>query len=117
MTMSFFAWAWDGAVVSRLPIATAAAMARARNCLMRFSPSSRTSVRERPDTKVAADVPPEAVQPLGLQHEEHDDERAEQRETEGGDQVVDRRLREEDRPERLHRVADDDGQQGHEGGA
>src|SRR5205814_5298502 len=72
------------------------------------------SVREGPDTEVAADVAPQAVQPLGLQHEEHDDEGAEQRKAQRGNQVAYGRVREQHAAERLHDVADHDGQQRYE---
>src|SRR5262245_38740587 len=71
-------------------------------------------VRERPDPEVTADVPPQTVEPLGFQHEEHDDERAEQAEPQRGDQVVHRRLREEQGPEPLHGIADHERQEGDE---
>src|SRR3989442_6432591 len=116
MTMSALPWAAAGVTGASAAATTASTAIRAiRDLRIRCLPSSRTSVRERPDAEVAADVAPEPVQSLRLQHQEHDDERAEQREPEGPDQVVHRRLREEDGPERLHGVADDDRQQRHEG--
>src|SRR5262245_705477 len=75
------------------------------------------SVREGPDAEVTPDITPQAVQPLGLDDEEGDDEGAEQRETERGYQVEHGGLRKEDAAERLHGVADEDGQQGDEDGA
>src|SRR5437764_13593128 len=74
------------------------------------------SVRERPDTEVAADVPPQAVQAFGLHDEEEDDEGAEQHEAEIRNQVQDGLRLEEDSAERLHGVADHDGQQGDDDG-
>src|SRR5687767_8097491 len=106
MTISWLAEA--GATgPSRAAIATRITRRAVRHLRIGCLPSSRISVRERPDAEVTADVAPEAVESLGLQHEEHDDERAEQREAEGRDQVVHRRLREEHRAERLHGVADE----------
>src|SRR5438067_12905718 len=75
------------------------------------------SVRERPDTEVAPDVPPQAVQALGLHDEEEDDEGAEQHEAEVRNQVQDGLRLEEYSAERLHGVADHDGQQRDEDGA
>src|SRR2546427_4109107 len=43
-----------------------------------------TLFRSRPDTEIVADVPPQAVQPIRLDDQEHDDEGAEQHEAEGG---------------------------------
>src|SRR5437660_7005309 len=74
------------------------------------------SVRERPDTEVAADVPPQAVQALRLHDEEEDDEGAEQHEAKVRNQVQDGLRLEEDSAERLHGVADHDGQQRDEDG-
>src|SRR5436305_13720659 len=72
------------------------------------------SVREWPDTEVAPDVAPQAVQPLGLQHGEHDEEGAEQGKAQRGNQVAYGRVREQHAAERLHDVADHDGQQRYE---
>src|SRR5712664_3846227 len=116
MTISFFAWAWDGTAVSKLPAPSISAVTRTRNCLMHALLSSRTSVRERPDTEIVADVPPQAVQPIRLDDQEHDDERAEQHQAEVGDEVEHGLRGEEDPAEGLHRVADGDGEQGDEDG-
>src|SRR5256885_13729676 len=74
------------------------------------------SVRERPDTEVAPDVPPQAVQALGLHDQEEDDEGAEQHEAEVRNQVQDGLRLEEDSAERLHGVTGHDGQQRDEDG-
>src|SRR5438552_13584157 len=74
------------------------------------------SVRERPDTEVAPDVSPQTVQTLGLNEEEKNDEGAEQQEAEIPNQVQDGFRLEEHSAERLHGVADHDGQQGDEDG-
>src|SRR5215831_1995021 len=117
MTTSPFDWALAGATGQSIPATpTRAAMRMVRHVRIGCLPSSRISVREWPYTKVASDVPPEPVQPLGLEDEEHHDEGTEQRETERGNQVQHGRLREEGAAERLHRVPDDDRQQRDEGG-
>src|SRR5882762_10253790 len=74
------------------------------------------SVRERPDTEIVADITPQAVQPIRLDDQEQDDERAEQHETEVGDQVEHGLRGEEDPAEGLHRVTDANGEQGDEDG-
>src|SRR5512138_3057304 len=113
MTISPLDWAWDEPAVKRLPAATISAVAMARNCFIALSLLAH-SVRERPDPEVASDVPPETVQTLGLHDQEEDDQGAEHHEAEVGNQVEHRRLTEEDPAERLHRVANDDREQGHE---
>src|SRR2546427_4151230 len=50
------------------------------------------SVREGPDTEVVPDVPPETVEPLGLDDQKEDDQRSEEDEAEVRDDVEDRRL-------------------------
>src|SRR5215467_3722962 len=115
MTMSPLDWAWDGAGAARL-IARTSAVTMARICRMDLLLSSRTSVRERPDTEVVADVPPQAVQSLGLDDEEEDDEGPEHHEAEVGDEVEHGLGREEDAAEGLHGVADADGEEGDEDG-
>src|SRR2546427_2155494 len=75
------------------------------------------SVRERPDTEIVADIPPQAVQTIRLDDQEQDDERAEQHEAEVGDQVEHGLRGEEDPAEGLHRVSDGDGEQGYEDGS
>src|SRR5437016_7215262 len=117
MTTSPFDWAMDGVGASRpLPPSTSA-NAIARTCLMSVLLSSRTSVREWPDPEIVADIPPQAVQPLGLDDEEEDDEGAEHHEAEVGDEVEHGLGGEEDATERLHGEADDDGKEGDEDGA
>src|SRR5262245_38192879 len=116
MTISPFDWAWDGVAVSKLPAASISAVVIARIALMNALLFMRISVSERPDTEVAADVPPQAVQPLGLHDQEEDDEGAKHHEAEVGDQVEHGLLREKDAAEGLHAVADDDRQQGDEDG-
>src|SRR6266852_4159573 len=117
MTISPLDWAWDGAAVSRLPAARiSSAVAIAGNSLMVQSPFSRMSVGERPDSEIAADVPPQAVQPLGLHDQEEDDEGAEHHQAEVGNEVEHGLRGEEDSAEGLHGVAADDRQQGHEDG-
>src|SRR5229473_587148 len=107
MTISLLDWALAGAIRPRTPTIAASAIRVVRHLRICSLPSSRTSVRERPDAEVTADVPPEAIQALWLDDQEHDDEHPEQRETEGGDQVAHRRLCEEDGAERLHGVPDE----------
>src|SRR4030095_2514808 len=116
MTISPFDWALDGVAVSKLPAASISAVVIARIALMNTLLSMRISVGERPDPEIASDVPPQTIQPLGLHDQEEDDEGAEQPEAEGGDEVQHGLLREENAAESLHRVADDDRQQGHEDG-
>src|SRR2546427_6925922 len=72
------------------------------------------SVREGPDTEVVPDVPPETVEPLGLDDQKEDDQRSEEDEAEVRDDVEDRRLGEHEAAECLHRVSDADRQQRHE---
>src|SRR2546428_9369616 len=72
------------------------------------------SVREGPDTEVVPDVPPETVEPLGLDDQKEDDQRSEEDEAEVRDDVEDRRLGEHEAAECLHRVSDGDRQQRHE---
>src|SRR3989475_9878733 len=100
-----------------LPATSTSAFAIDRMFFMNALLPSRTSVREWPGPKVAADVPPEPVQSLGLDDQEKDDEGAEQHEAEIGNQVEHGLRREEDPAEGLQGVADDDGQQGDEDGA
>src|SRR2546430_9324105 len=76
-----------------------------------------SSVRERPDAEITPDVPPQAIQPLGLHDQEEDDEGAEHHEAEIGNQIQDGLLFEEHTAERVYGVADQDGQQGDEDGA
>src|SRR5215470_19227758 len=115
MTISPLDWANDGAAVR--PTARVSAVTKDRTCLMSVLLSSRSSVRERPDAEVVADVPPQPVQPLGLHDEEEDDEGAEHHEAEVGNQVQHGLGREEEAPERLHRIAYRDGQERDEDGA
>src|ERR1700675_1232310 len=86
MTISPLDWAWDGAGAARPPASTSD-VTIARTCLMRLLLSSRTSVREWPDAEVVPDIPPQAVQALGLHDQEEDDEGAKQHEAEVGDEV------------------------------
>src|SRR5215831_6976055 len=111
MTISPLGWAVEVAGASRLPPASASAITMARNSRMDVLLSSRTSVREWPDTEVVADVPPQPVQALGLHDQEEDDEGAEEHEAEVGDEIEHGLRREEHAAERLHRVADDDRQE------
>src|SRR3989454_8992324 len=71
------------------------------------------SVREGPDTEVVPDVPPETVEPLGLDDQKEDDQRSEEDEAEVRDDVEDRRLGEHEAAECLHRGSDGDRQQRH----
>src|SRR5678815_2674625 len=71
MTISPLDWAWDEPAANRLPAATISAVAMARNCFIAFSLLAH-SVRERPDSEVAPDVPPETVQALGLHDQKED---------------------------------------------
>src|SRR2546422_10657485 len=96
MTISPFDWAEDGAAVSRLLAASISAVAIVRYRFMVLFSLLAYSVRERPDTEVAPDVPPQAVQALRLHDEEEDDEGAEQHEAKGRNQVQDG-LRSEER--------------------
>src|SRR5262245_32248578 len=116
MTTSPLDWASDRLGTARLTASTSP-ITMARILLMDVLLSSRTSVRERPDAKVVADVPPQPVQPFGLHDEEEDDEGAEHHEAEVGNEVEDGLRREEEAAERLHRVADPDGQERDEDGA
>src|SRR4029453_3159259 len=109
MTISALAWAL--AEPTAPDRATRRASRTVSDVRMRILLSSRTSVREWPDTEVAPDVAPEPVEPLGLDDEEADDERAEQDQAEVGDEVEHGLLREEHAAKGLHRVADHDGQQ------
>src|SRR5690348_9642425 len=110
MTISFFACAYDGALASSVPIARVSAISTARSRFMSLS-SLAYSVREGPHTEVTADVAPQPVQALRLQHQEHDDEGAEHGETQRGNQVVHGCIGEQHAAERLHGVANEDGQQ------
>src|SRR5262245_11662515 len=95
------------------PVRTASAISRGIRYDLRMSGllSSRTSVREWPDAEIVADVPPESVQPFRLHDQEEDDQGPEQHEAEVGNEVEDGLRGEEEAPEGLHRVADDDRQQ------
>ena len=64
-----------------------------------------------PDPEVVADVPPQSIEPLRLDDEEEDDQRAEQDQAEIRDDVQHRGGREQDAAEGLHRVADQDREQ------
>src|SRR2546425_9530027 len=117
MTISPFDWAWDRGAPARPPAATRSDVRMARKNRIVVLLSSRTSVREWPDPEIVADIPPQAVQPLGLDDEEEDDEGAEHHEAEVGDEVEHGLGGEEDATERLHGEADDDGKEGDEDGA
>src|SRR5580765_8828702 len=102
MTISSLDCACEGVAASRLPRATRAAIVNARNCLIVLSLPRTSLVRERPHTEIAPDIAPQSVESLGLEHEEHDDARAEEREPQRGDEVVDGCIREQHAAERLH---------------
>src|SRR5215813_7698262 len=80
MTISALDWAWDEGAPARAPTATNRDVRVATYNFIVVLLSSRTSVREWPNAKVVPDVPPQPVQPLGLDHEEEDDEGAEHHE-------------------------------------
>src|SRR4029453_2970518 len=115
MTMSLFAWAWEGAGAARPP-ARAMAVTMASICLMRFVPFLSYLSPRMARCGIVPGVPPQTVQALGLDNEKEDDEGAEQHEAEVGDEIEHRLGSEEETAERLHGVADHDGQQGDEGG-
>src|SRR5215470_18885769 len=108
MTISPLDWANDGAAVR--PTARVSAVTKDRTCLMSVLLSSRSSVRERPNPEVVADVPPQPVQPVGLHDQEEDDQGAEQHEAEVGDEVEHGLRVEEHAAENFHGAADDDRQ-------
>src|SRR5262245_41474770 len=109
MTISPFVWAGARSGVSSPAAPSASIVRKVRANLIERSPFWRTSVRERPHAEVAADVPPQAIQPLGLHDEEADDEGAEQHQAEVGNEIEHGGLGQEDPPEGLHGVPDDDG--------
>src|SRR3989304_2747056 len=116
MTISWLAAA-GGTPPSVAPHATATPIRTARPRLMDGLLSRARSVREGPEAEVVTEVPPEAVEPLRLDHQEEDDQRPEQDQAEVRDDVAHRRLGEEEPAGRLHRVPDGDGQQRDEGRA
>src|SRR2546423_21234 len=67
--------------------------------------------------EVVADVPPQAVQPLWLDHQEENDEAAEQDQPQIGDNIGEVCGRKDQPPERFEKPAGHDGQQRHKGGA
>src|SRR5215471_17120166 len=79
----------SAAIAGSPPVRLASAIMKSIRYGLRMSGllSSRTSVRERPDAEVVADVPPEAVEPLRLHHQEEDDQGPEQHQAEVRDEV------------------------------
>src|SRR5262249_62416969 len=99
MTISPFDWAYDATGASG-PVATRASIVRTdRANFMSALLSGVPSVRERPHAKVAADIPPQAVQPPPLQDEEGNNEGPEHPQAGIGDEGEHRLGREEETSE------------------
>src|SRR5213594_774321 len=113
MTISSLAVA-EATLASVVQTATAAPINRGKLRRIACLLLATRSVREGPDTEVVPDVPPETVEPLGLDDQKEDDQRSEEDEAEVRDDVQDRRLGEHEAAECLHRVSDGDRQQRHE---
>src|SRR6266508_4677337 len=109
MTIS---WLAAGDAPPKTPLeATRRASRRITKRCMSVLLSSRSSVREWPDAEVVPDIPPQAIQPLGRDREEDDDEGAEHHEAEVGNEVEHGLRCEKEAAKGLHAEADDDGQE------